>query len=68
MMLNADVRKGGVGFDQMRTPAGRGRGRNRGIFVDILYGRLDDPNRHTRKNVISIQLCCLLTTYPLYQG
>jgi len=40
MMLNdADVRKG-VGGGQMRTPADKGRGYEKGsVFVDVLYGR-----------------------------
>ena len=39
-MLNADVRKGG-GVDQMRTPADKGRGRKRGLFLRTSF--MDDP-------------------------
>src|SRR6218665_3328816 len=40
MMLNADVRGGEGVVGQMRTPADRGRGYEKGsFFADVLYGR-----------------------------
>jgi len=40
MMLNADVRKG-EGVGQMRTPADRGRGYEKGSFLRTSF--MDDP-------------------------
>ena len=65
MMLNADVRKGGVG--QMRTPADRGEGvRNGSFFADVLYGRpltqhklhcsLHEPWKQTRETKLKTHL------------
>jgi len=39
MMLNADVRKGERGVDQMRTPADMGRGRKGFSYTSFM----DDP-------------------------